>query len=44
MEESANSNSILKKRISTYRSPKGYLKGLPDDLLIDIISMMVPII
>lgn len=37
MEESTNINSILKKRISTYRSPKGYLRGLPDDLLIDII-------
>jgi len=30
-------NLILKKRIATYRSPKGYIKGLPDDLILDII-------
>ena len=30
-------NSILKKRLSTYRTDKGYLKNVSDELLIDIL-------
>ena len=29
---------ILKKKVSTYRSEGGYLKNIPDDLVIDILQ------
>jgi len=29
---------ILKKRISSYRTPKGRITSLPDDLLCEILS------
>lgn len=34
-----NTNLVLKKRINTFKSSKGSLIGLPDDLVIDIIQV-----
>ena len=31
-------NTILKKRLSTYKTEGGYLKGVDDELLVDILA------
>lgn len=38
MNENNNENLILKKRLSTHRSPKGSLTKIPDDLIIDTLK------
>lgn len=38
MNDQNSENLILKKRLNSYRGPKGNLLGLPDELILDIIK------
>lgn len=37
MKDENSANFILKKRLNTFRSPKGSVIGVPDDLVVDIV-------
>lgn len=37
MKDENSENLILKKRLNTFRSPKGSVVGVPDDLIVDIV-------
>jgi len=37
MSDSNQENTILKKRLNTFKNAKGALYGLPDDLIIDLV-------
>jgi len=37
MSDSNQENTILKKRVNTFKNAKGALYGLPDDLVIDLV-------